>query len=68
MSRSSRTRRLIATMVTVLLTASDAFASQGPGTLPGTVSASIQMMMAIVVYGLCAAAIAAGAIGAFRRG
>ncbi len=66
MSHNSRTRWPIATTACGLLTAGDAVASQGPGTLPGTASASTQMMMAIVVYGLCAAAIAAGVIGAFR--
>jgi len=66
MAYKSRRLRLIAAVATTVLTASTAFASQGPGTSPGTASASTQLTMAIVVYGVCAAAILAGLIGAFR--
>ena len=67
MSRISRTRWLVASAAAMLLFAGHADASQGPGTMPGTASAFTQMAMAVVVYGLCAAAIIAGAIGAFRK-
>ena len=63
----SPTRLLFATAAAALLFAGRAYASQGPGVSPGTASASLQLTMAIAVYGLCAAAIAAGAIGAFRK-
>lgn len=52
---------------TLLLLAGQAHASQGPGTVPGTASPLTQMTMAIVVYGLCAAALAVGAIGLVRK-
>ncbi len=67
MSRISRTRLLFATIAAASLFAGCAHASQGPGTSPGTASPSLQLTMAIVVYGLCAAALAAGAIGAVRK-
>ena len=62
-----RTRLSFATTAAVLLLSSHASASQGPGISPGTASASLQLTMTIAVYGLCAAAIAAGLIGAFRK-
>lgn len=67
MSRSSRTRWLVANAATMLMFACDAHASQGPGTMPGTASAVTQTAMTIVVYGLCGVAIAIGAIGTFRK-
>ena len=67
MPRISRTRLLFANVAMSVLFAGHASASQGPGISPGTASASMQLTMAIVVYGLCAAAIAAGVIGAFRK-
>ncbi|CAN5239915.1 hypothetical protein BH10PSE10_BH10PSE10_09350 [soil metagenome] len=66
MSRIPRTRFLRANIAASLLFASHAYASQGPGISPGTASPSLQLTMAIVVYGLCAAALATGAIGALR--
>lgn len=67
MSRISRMRLLFASTATSVLLAGEAFASQGPGTSPGTASPFTQTAMAILVYGLCAAAIAAGAVGALRK-
>ncbi|CAN5157309.1 hypothetical protein BH10PSE11_BH10PSE11_25490 [soil metagenome] len=67
MSRISRTRWLVASTAAILVFTDHAYASQGPGTIPGTASAFTQMAMAVVVYGLCAAAIIAAAIGAFRK-
>lgn len=58
---------LLTNFVTTMSFAGHALASQGPGTTPGTASASLQWAMAITVYGVCAAAIAAGAIGTFRK-
>lgn len=46
---------------------SAALASQGPGAMPGTASGFTQIAMAVVVYGLCAALIAVGLIGAARK-
>ncbi|MGL5168885.1 MAG: hypothetical protein ACRC9K_23640 [Afipia sp.] len=63
----SPTRLLFAAPAAALLFAGHASASQGPGVSPGTASASLQLTVAITVYGLCAAAIAAGVIGAFRK-
>lgn len=60
-------RLLFATTVAALTSIGHAHASQGPGISPGTASASLQWTMAIAVYGLCAAAIAAGVIGGFRK-
>lgn len=39
-------------------------ASQGPGVMPGTASAAMQLAMAIAVYGGSALLVAAGLIGA----
>ena len=44
-----------------------ALASQGPGVTPGTAGASLQLAMAILVYGGSALLIAAGLIGAARH-
>jgi hypothetical protein len=67
MSGISPTRLLFMSLATAVLSAGHAHASQGPGISPGTASASLQLTIAVVVYGFCAAAIAAGAIGAFRK-
>jgi|GEM_PF-876985 hypothetical protein len=67
MSHVLSMRVLCAQGAAALLSAGHAYASQGPGTLPGTASPFTQMAMAIVVYGLCAITIAAGVIGSFRR-
>ena len=46
---------------------SAATASQGPGTAPGTASASAQLAMAIVSYGGAALILAASLAAAIRR-
>ena len=64
----ARTRLVFAAAAgAAVLFAGHASASQGQGITPGTASDSLQLAMAIMVYGSCAAVIAAGAIGAFRR-
>jgi hypothetical protein len=50
-----------------LLSASAAFASQGPGGGPGTASGFTQLAMAIIVYGVSALVVGVGLIGAARR-
>ncbi len=50
-----------------MISATVAFASQGPGGGPGTASPSTQLAMAIIVYGGSALILAAGLIGAFKR-
>jgi hypothetical protein len=50
-----------------LLSASAAFASQGPGGGPGTASGFTQLAMAIIVYGASALVVGVGLIGAARR-
>lgn len=67
MPHASRIRLLFAHSLAALLFAGHAHASQGPGTTPGTASPFTQTAMAVVVYGLCALALAAGAIGTFRK-
>lgn len=67
MQSISRMHLLFATIATLSLSAGFAHASRGPGTTPGTASPLMQIMMAIVVYGSCAAVIAAGAIGMLRK-
>jgi hypothetical protein len=44
-----------------------ALASQGPGIASGTASAVTQLGMAVLVYGLSAAILAVGLIGALRQ-
>jgi hypothetical protein len=56
-----------AAMVANSLSASAAFASQGPGGGLGTASPFTQLAMAIQVYGVSAAVVGAGLIGAARR-
>ncbi len=51
----------------MLAAAGTALASQGPGVTPGTAGASLQLAMAILVYGCSALLIAAGLIGAARH-
>ncbi len=51
----------------VLFAATNALASQGPGILPGTASPITQTVMAVLVYGLSAAIVAFGLIGAVRK-
>jgi hypothetical protein len=50
----------------VLLSASTALASQGPGGGMGTASHLTQMAMAILVYGMSAIIVGVGLIGAVR--
>jgi hypothetical protein len=68
---SSRTRLVsqlaFASAVVTALSASAALASQGPGGGPGTASGFTQLAMAILVYGVSAAVVAAGLIGAARQ-
>jgi hypothetical protein len=67
--------RLISMMIVTLALVSagldlwieQAQASQGPGVMPGTASTTIQLAMAIIVYGGSAMVIAAGLIGAARQ-
>jgi hypothetical protein len=42
-------------------------ASQGPGVNPGTASTTLQIAMAIIIYGGSALLVAAGLIGAARQ-
>jgi hypothetical protein len=64
---TTRKRAGFASAALALLSAGDAFASQGPGIAPGTVGAATQLGMAIAVYGAAALVVAAGLIGALRR-
>jgi hypothetical protein len=57
----------LAITVSVLLGASSALASQGPGVEGGTASPLTQLVMAILVYGASALIVGAGLIGALRR-
>lgn len=60
---------LHAAITSILLAAcSAAHASQGPGIAPGTASAMTQLLMAIVVYGTCAATVAAALVKRLTRG
>jgi hypothetical protein len=49
------------------LAADHAFASQGPGSGPGTAGTMTQLVMSIIVYGASAGIVAAGLIGALRH-
>ncbi len=64
-SRALRISRLAIT-ASVLLGASSALASQGPGAAGGTASPLTQLVMAILVYGASALVVGAGLIGALR--
>ena len=50
----------------IVLTATSAFASQGPGGGLGSASALMQLTMAIIVYGASALLVGSGLIGAAR--
>jgi hypothetical protein len=65
--KSRMARFASAAACAVLLSAGSAFASQGPGTGPGTAGALTQLTMAILVYGASALIVGAGLIGALRR-
>jgi hypothetical protein len=56
-----------AAMVAGSLSATAAFASQGPGGGLGTASPFTQLAMAIIVYGVSAVVVGAGLIGAARQ-
>jgi len=56
----------LAIAASVLLGASSALASQGPGVEGGTASPLTQLVMAILVYGVSAVIVGAGLIGALR--
>ena len=56
----------LAITASVLLGASSALASQGPGAAGGTASPLTQLVMAILVYGASALVVGAGLIGALR--
>ena len=56
----------LAIAASILVSASSALASQGPGVESGTASQTTQLVMAILVYGASAAIIGAGLIGALR--
>lgn len=60
---TSRLSLVAATHAAIAFASTTALASQGPGTAGGTASDLIQVAMAVVVYGLCAAVIAVGLIG-----
>jgi formate/nitrite transporter FocA (FNT family) len=64
-SSALRISRLAIT-ASVLLGASSALASQGPGAAGGTASPLTQLVMAILVYGASALVVGAGLIGALR--
>ena len=64
--RALRMSRLVI-VASVLLGASSALASQGPGVEGGTASPLTQLLMAILVYGASALIVGAGLIGALRR-
>jgi hypothetical protein len=53
--------------VATLLSASEAFASQGPGGGLGTASHFTQLAMAIIVYGTSVLVVGSGLIGAARK-
>jgi hypothetical protein len=65
--RMSRIAATTGAMAASSLSAAAAFASQGPGSGPGTASGFTQLAMAVLVYGLSAAIIGVGLIGAVRR-
>jgi hypothetical protein len=67
--RSWKSRSALGTVSAILALppAGHALASQGPGGGPGTAGATIQLVMAIVVYGVSAAIVAVGLIGALRH-
>ena len=67
LARFHRLRVLgVAIAASVVLGASSALASQGPGVEAGTASPLTQLVMAILVYGASALIVGAGLIGALR--
>jgi hypothetical protein len=64
---SKVSNRAVVIAASLLLPASSAWASQGPGIGAGTASATTQLAMAVIVYGASALAILAGAVGALRH-
>lgn len=64
---ASRTTLAAASTFAALAWTNAAFASQGPGTGPGTASPFTQLAMAIIVYGISALVVGAGLIGAVWR-
>ncbi|MCP3379177.1 hypothetical protein NLM31_01820 [Bradyrhizobium sp. CCGUVB4N] len=67
LASSSRLRiSRLAITASMLLGASSALASQGPGVEGGTASPLTQLVMAILVYGASALIVGAGLIGALR--
>jgi hypothetical protein len=67
LARFHRLRMLgVAITASVVLGASSALASQGPGVEAGTASPLTQLVMAILVYGASALIVGAGLIGALR--
>jgi hypothetical protein len=65
--RSSHIAVTAAAMAASSLSATAAFASQGPGGGLGTAGGFTQLAMAVVVYGLSAVIVGVGLIGAARR-
>ncbi len=64
-SRGLRIPRLTIA-ASIVLGASSALAAQGPGVQAGSASPLTQSVMAILVYGVSAAIVGAGLIGALR--
>jgi hypothetical protein len=63
-----RSRRAVAAaFLLVLMGSHAALASQGPGGGPGNASPSMQLVMAIVVYGGATSILAAGLVKLLRR-
>jgi hypothetical protein len=65
--RISRVAFVTTSTAASLLSATAAFASQGPGGGPGTASSFTQLAMAVLVYGASALVVGAGLIGAVRQ-
>jgi hypothetical protein len=65
--RMSRIAATTGAMAATSLSAAAAFASQGPGGGPGTAGGFTQLAMAVLVYGLSAAIVGVGLIGAVRQ-
>ena len=66
LGRRSMTAVAMATLIATGVPVA-ALASQGPGTGPGTASPTLQVAMAVIVYGVSALIIVAGVIGTLRR-
>jgi hypothetical protein len=63
----SAVSHVLAMLAVVGAQSSQALASQGPGTSAGAASATTQTGMAFLVYGLSAAVVIAGLVGALRQ-